>query len=521
MRRPRSASDWETLVAVAITLALIGWALIWRSAFTSTVEAAFATVSAFLNWYYVAAVAAFLGAMLWLAVSRYHSVRLGDDGEMPEYAMGAWLSMLFAAGTGVGMLFWGVAEPIMHLQDNPFASDAPGEDQIVALRLAFFHWGLSGWAIYALIGLCLAFFAYRLKRPLTLRSALHPLLGDACDGIVGRAVDVIAVVATVFGVTTTLALGARQMATGLNEVFGIARTDTVELTVVAGIIAIATTSVVLGLKRGIRRLSEFNVLLTFALLLFFLIWGPTNRVLAITLETAGAYLQTLPRQSFFTAATGGDDWMSEWTIFFWGWWIAWAPFVGMFIARISRGRTLGEFFLGVFLFPTIFTFLWFGVLGGTALEMQATGQADIAAATEGEPARALFVTIREVGAPGGVATAVNGMVIFLVAVFFATSADSGTLVVNTILSDGESRPSVVRRVAWSVGIGALTAAMILAGDIEILQRSVVLAALPFTVVLFAMTAGLLAALARERQGVRAGRKQRRPEEPWSGEDRPD
>jgi len=513
------AARRQSAVSIAIIIVLLIWVFLGPQSLKSLVEIARSYTRPFLQWYFVGIVFFFLGAMLWLGSSRFHSIRLGADDERPEYALAAWLSMLFAAGTGVGLLFWSIAEPLLHLADNPFE---PGEVQgasVLALRLAFFHWGLSGWAIYALIGLCLAYFAYRKNRPLTLRSALRPLIGEASEGVVGRGFEVVAVVATVFGVTTTLGLGAQQVATGLNEVFGVSESVWIELVVIAVIIGIATTSVALGLQRGIRRLSEFNVVLAGLLLLFFFVYGPTNELLSLTMQATGAYLQNLPTQSLFTGASDGDDWLDEWTIFYWGWWIAWAPFVGMFIARISRGRTIGEFLLAVFLFPTLFTFVWIGVLGGSALQIQTNGIFDLISVVQQDETRALFLTVRQLEAPAELAHFVNGMVILLVAIFFATSADSGTIVINTILSDGDTTPPVRRRVAWSIGVGLLTAGLVLAGGVRILQQTVVLAALPFSVVLMAMSAGLIRALTSEEDGSRKGRKTHRPREPWTGRDR--
>ncbi|CUH37959.1 Glycine betaine transporter OpuD [Jannaschia seosinensis] len=515
------AANRQSMIAIAIMLAILLWAFLGQENFRTVVQTVRSASRPVLEWYFVGIICFFFGAMLWLGVSRYYRVRLGADDEEPEYTLAAWLSMLFAAGTGVGLLFWSIAEPLEHFDSNPFQAGELQNPAALALRLTFFHWGLSGWAIFALIGLCLAYFSFRRNRPLTLRSALEPVIGRHSDGIIGRGFDVVAVIATVFGVTTTLGLGARQVGTGLNEVFGLPGSTWVQLATIAVIIAVATTSVALGLQRGIRRLSEFNVVLAGLLLLFFFVYGPTNHLISMTLEVSGAYLQKLPAQSLFTGATGGADWLNEWTIFYWGWWIAWAPFVGMFIARISRGRTIGEFLLGVFLFPSVFTFIWIGILGGSALHLQGEGVTDLISVVQEDEARALFVTIRELGAPSTLTTLVSGMAILLIAIFFATSADSGTLVINTILSDGSTTPPAWRRISWSIGIGLLTAALILAGGIEILQQTVVLAAVPFSVVLAAMTIGLFRALMSEEQDPRKGRKGRRPRQPWAGTDEPD
>lgn len=509
-----------SVVAAMLLIAVVAWAVAGGDSFGASVEAARAWAGPILNWYYVAVVAGFLGAMIWLGASRYHSVRLGKPGTCPEYKMTAWLSMLFAAGTGVGMLFWGAAEPLRHLQENPFSHNAE-PDAVTALRLAYFHWALSGWAIFALTGLCLAYFHYARDYPLTLRSALFPMLGRAANGPIGLGFDIVAVVATAFGIATTLALGAGQIAAGLEQVFGVSGSTFLKLGIIGGIIAVSTTSVALGLKRGIRRLSEFNILLVALLLIFFLAFGPTNHLAATTIQAAGAYLQTLPRQSLFTGANGGGDWIGKWTIFFWGWWIAWAPFVGMFIARISRGRTIGEFLFGVFILPTVFTIIWFGTVGGTALDLQTSGAYDVISAMGDVDARALFITIDQIGASETLVLIVGGLTIFLIAIFFATSADSGTLVVTTILSGGQEKPPMFTRVGWSIGIGMLTAAMTFAGDIRIVQSAVVLAAFPFSIMLIAMCAGLIRALTNEEEGPREGSKAHRPKQPWTGEDEPE
>jgi len=470
----------------------------------------------FLSWYYVLLVAFLLFLMIWLGTGRYKNVRLGDDDEVPEFTFFSWVSMLFAAGTGVGILFWSVAQPILQFQDNPFVDFAStdADAAIVALRLSFFHWGINGWAIFAFVGLTMAYFAFRHDRPLTIRSALHPLLGDRLHGLAGDLIDLLAVFGTVFGIATTLGLGVQQMNAGLNHVFGIVTSTGLQLSVIAGIMMIATASVVSGVSRGVRLLSEMNFWLSIAAVFFLLTLGPTQYLIAVTIEATGEYIHNLLRMSFHTNATHGGDWQAAWTVFFWGWWLAWSPFVGMFIARISRGRTFREFVTGVLLAPTGITIVWIGLFGGTALYQELFQGGGVIEAVHLDISSALFVMVE--GMSLGVMTpVVSTLLIVLIATYLITSANAGTLVITTILSGGDTEPPSAHRIVWGGALALLTAVLLLAGGLETLQAAVIAAALPFSLVVVAMATGLMRALHAERFAARAGERRLAPAEPWA------
>ena len=324
-----------------------------------------------LGWYYILLVGSLLPFALWLGLGPFAEIKLGKDDDRPEFGVFTWFAMLFSAGMGIGLLFFSVAEPVMHFTSPP-PGGATAEDGTAALarqamNVTFYHWGLHAWSIYIVVGLSLAYFHFRHDLPLSLRSALYPLIGERIHGRIGDIVDIFAVVGTLFGVATSLGLGAMQVNSGLHRVIGATEGIQTQLAIIAGITMVATISVVSGIGKGIRRLSELNVISGLALMLFVLVAGPTVFILNGFVESIGIYLERLPARSFWTNAQGSPAWMGSWTVFYWGWWIAWSPFVGMFIARISRGRTIRQFVLGVLIVPTLITFLWLSIFGQSAL----------------------------------------------------------------------------------------------------------------------------------------------------------
>ena len=502
-----------------------------------------------LNWYYIGVVAFFLFFVLWLMFSRYGDIRLGDDDEKPEFSYFSWFAMLFSAGMGIGLVFWSVAEPIYHFQSNPFITEGlTPEAAEVAMRLTFLHWGLHPWAIYVVVGLSLAYFAYRKKLPLTIRSVLYPLIGDRIYGPIGHAVDVLAIFGTVFGLATSLGLGVKQMDTGLAHLFQYDSYSTVEakakadymteqcadlagdekqtcekkaektffkfptslVIIIVVVTIIATLSVVSGLGRGVKILSELNLLLSMILLLFFLIFGPTRYLLNTLLQSTGDYLGAVIPLSFWTDSYKNTDWQKYWTTFYWGWWIAWSPFVGVFIARISRGRTIREFIIGVLLVPTALAFVWLTFFGGTALYMElfhtlvneagetvaAIGQAGIVEAVKNDVTIALYTTFEKMDI-GVMSLLASGIATILIASYFITSSDSATLVVCTILSIGNENPPMKHRVFWGIGEGTVAGVLLILGGLNALQTASIIAALPFSFVMLVMVYGLMKALRQE------------------------
>lgn len=455
-------------------------------------------LSPILASYYVVLVGFFLIFVVWLGMGRYKHVRLGPDNEPPEFATLPWIAMLFAAGTGIGLLFWSIAEPVTHFGGNPFSEESgTPAAAIKGLSLSFFHWGLNGWAIFCVTGLSLAYFSFRRKLPLTIRSALYPLIGERIYGPVGHVVDIFAVIATIFGVTTTLGLGVRQMNTGLDWLFDIGVSTATQLSIITVVTIIATCSVVSGVRRGVRRLSEFNLALSVLLLLLFLVAGPTAVLCAMLIQATGDYLDTLLSMTLWTGASTDFQWQYDWTVFYWGWWISWAPFVGMFIARVSKGRTLREFVFGVLLVPSLITFVWIGLLGGTALHIELTGPGGILDAVRQDAAVALYQTIDLLQISKGWIAFVGGVATLLIALYFITSADSGTLVITTIMANGDPEPPQFHRVLWGLCGGVLTAVLLVTGGVQALQDAVVTAGLPFSVVMIFIVLGMLRALKSE------------------------
>jgi len=467
------------------------------SLFPAGASRLFNAVQAFIvadfGWFYIAAVAGFLAFAIFMMFSRHGDIRLGPDDSGPEYSYTSWFAMLFSAGMGIGLLFFGVAEPVQHYASPPVGAGRSIEAARESLVLTFFHWGLHAWSIYAVVGLALAYFAFRRGLPLTIRSALYPLIGQRIHGPLGDAADVFAVLGTMFGVATSLGLGVLQINAGLSYLFDWPATPFVQVLLIAGITAMATLSAGLGLDRGIKRLSELNILLATTLLVFVLLTGSTIFLLQAFVQNLGAYLGAVVSRTFRMYAYEPNPWLADWTLFYWAWWIAWSPFVGMFIARISRGRTIREFIGGVLLVPVLFTFLWMTVFGNTAIAMDLSGVAAIADTVADNLPVALFEMLRELPWP----TLSALIATLLVVTFFVTSADSGALVIDLITSKDAPDAPAWQRIFWAVSAGAVAAVLLLAGGLQALQTAAIASALPFALVLVFVCFGLLRALQRE------------------------
>jgi len=455
------------------------------------------------GWLYSVGVGFFLVALIVVAFSDWGRIKLGPDDSEPEYGFAPWFAMLFSAGMGIGLMFFGVAEPLTHYLTPPDGDPETLESARQAIVLTFFHWGVHAWGIYVVVGLSLAYFTYRHGLPLTIRSALYPLIGDRIYGPIGHAVDTIAVLGTLFGVATSLGFGVTQINAGLNTLFGVPIEPVVQLMLIAGITALATISVVAGLDAGIKRLSEINLYLAIALILFVLLAGPTLFLISAFVQNIGDYLDQLAMLTFNVDAYGDGVWVSDWTLFYWGWWISWSPFVGMFIARISRGRTVREFIFGVLLGPTLFTFFWMTVYGDSALRLALAGLAEpmVDAVRNGQSELALFAFLDNLPLPG----LTSVLAITLVATFFVTSSDSGSLVKSTLASGGSLNPPVSQRLFWALLEGVVAAVLLMVGGLGALQSATIAAALPFTLVIMLAFFGLFRAWSVET-ARRAGRK---------------
>jgi choline/glycine/proline betaine transport protein len=479
------------IISALLTLALV----LFAALATETAEPLFNGIQGWIiesaGWFYILAVAGFLVFVVVLALSGLGRIKLGREHSEPDYSYGSWFAMLFSAGMGIGLMFFGVAEPVMHFVAPPVGEPEVAAAARQAMRITFFHWGVHAWAIYAVVALSLAYFAFRHDLPLTIRSSLYPLIGERIYGPIGHTVDIFAVLGTIFGVATSLGFGVIQINAGLNYLFDVPATIGVQVMLIAVITAIATLSVGLGLDAGIRRVSVLNMILAGALLAFVLIAGPTVFLLQTLVQNTGMYLSRIFEMTFNLYAYEPTDWIGGWTLFYWGWWIAWAPFVGMFIARVSRGRTIREFVLGVLFVPVGFTFMWMTFFGDTAIHMiMIQGVGGLADAVAADTSVALFQFLEYL--PFSSLTAL--VATLLVVTFFVTSSDSGSLVVDILTSGGAEESPLWQRIFWAVVEGVVAAALLIAGGLAALQTAAIASALPFTIVMILMCWGLLRAL---------------------------
>ena len=479
---------WVFWPAAALIVAFVLYATIFPASATEVFSLIQSNVIKWFGWYYVAAIAMFVVFALWIGLSRYGDIKLGKDEDKPEFSLMSWFALLFAAGMGIGLVFFGVAEPLNH-----FASPRPGVEgnpiQLAqqAMTQTYLHWGLHAWAIYVVVGVSIAYAVHRKRRPISIRWTLEPLLGSKrVAGGWGNLIDVVALVGTLFGVATSLGLGVLQISAGLDKANILQATQMTQIGLILCIITLTIVSVVSGVGKGMKWLSNTNLVLAGVLMLFVLFTGPTLFLLREFVQSIGNYLQNVIGLTFNTLAFSGAEgeaWQAAWTTFYWGWWISWAPFVGIFIARISKGRSVREFVAGVLLVPTAMGFLWFSVMGGSALYRQIFGQGglvgeDGSVDTEG----ALFNLLG--GLPGGTVLVIGAVI--LIAIFFITSADSGALVMGMISTGGDTEPRNWLRVFWALSAAAVAIALLMANGLQAIQTAAILTALPFSVVIILM-----------------------------------
>ncbi|WP_277451930.1 BCCT family transporter [Janibacter sp. DB-40] len=509
---------WPSAVLLGV---FVGIAMIWPEQMDSVLGSLNDTIIGELGWFYVLVVSGFVFWSIWMAASPMGSIVLGDPEEDPEYSLPSWFAMLFAAGMGIGLMFWGVAEPLNH-----FASPPPGTSEDAAARAreamdtTFLHWGLHAWAIYVVVGLSVAYAVHRKKRPVSIRWALEPIFGTKVKGVLGDVIDILAIIGTLFGVATSLGFGVSQVGAGLGHL-GVAEVSeetgsvstSLLVILITGITAVAVVSVASGVDKGIRFLSNANMVIAALLLLVVLFLGPTSFLLGDFVQQIGSYLRNFFGLAFRTLAFEGSDgqsWLSGWTTFYWGWWISWSPFVGVFIARISRGRTVREFITGVLLVPTLVGMLWFSVLGGSGIHREIFGNGGIIA-DDGTVSTDLALFQLLDGLPAS--ALLSWVAMLLVVVFFVTSSDSGSFVVDMLASGGQANPPVWSRVMWAIFEGTVAAALIVVGGaagtgLSALQTMAILVAAPFSVVMVFMAWGTAKALMEEYGRVVHGRERR-------------
>lgn len=481
--------------SAGLILAFVLWGTFFSQSAKTLLSSVQAAISSHCGWVYHGSVTFCLLFCLAICFTPYGSVRLGRDDEQPRYSLLTWFALLFSAGMGIGVLFWSVAEPLTHFQQPPVGEAGTAAAATRAMDITLLHWGLHGWCVYAVVGLGLALAAYRHGLPLTFRSALYPIFGERVHGPIGRAVDIFAVLGTMFGVATSLGLGAQQINAGLHYLFDVPKNVTVQLLLIAGITGLATASVLSGLDRGIVWLSRLAVWLALPLLVFILICGPTGVALRAVAQYSGHYLATIAAQGFWSNLGGSTKWQGAWTQFYWGWWIAWAPFVGMFVARVSRGRTVREFILGVLLAPTAVTCVWFCVFGGIALDAVRHGNQALASVVLDDFTIAIFVFFEAF--PLSRLLCVFGLL--LIIVFFVTSSDSASLVIDYIAAGGDQNPPKQQRVFWATAEGGVAAVLLLGGGLVPMQTLQLLTGLPLAVVLLLICLAVVQFLRSERR----------------------
>lgn len=495
------------IISITIVAIFAIWGAVAPDQMASTANAAYTFSIHNFGWFYLLATLFFLIFTFYLAFSRFGSIRLGDDDDEPEYSTVSWLSMLFSAGMGIGLVYWGVAEPLSHYLSPPEGvAGGTTEAARISMRYSFFHWGLHPWAIYAVIGLTLAYFQFRKGYKGLISSAFIPLLGERLvSGWLGKAIDILAVIATIFGVATSLGLGALQINGGLHYLFGLPNTVAAQIAIIAVVTVLFLISATSGLDKGIKILSNTNLVIAILLMLFVWITGPTSFIFDTFTTTLGSYLQNIVNMSLRLTPFSKGTWVGAWTLFYWAWWIAWAPFVGTFIARVSKGRTIKEFVICVLIVPSLFGFVWFSVFGGTGMQMELFDGVQLAEAVKGDTTTALFVMLEQL--PLG--TIVSFIATILIMIFFITSADSATFVLGMLTSDGKLNPSARVKLTWGILQSSIAVVLLISGGLGGLQTASIVAALPFAIVLIGMCFSLLKALKEEDKERRQREKRQR------------
>ena len=476
----------QLIISAGLILAIVLWGVLAPASLGTVFDTALATITRNFGWFYLWVVLGLVVMALILAFSRYGDLKLGGEDDEPEFSIGAWFAMLFAAGMGIGLVFWGVAEPVSHYGAPPpgIAPHTP-EAANAAMRYSFFHWGLHPWAVYSIVALAIAFFQFRKGGSALVSTAVQALPWRWVRPL-GPVVNVLAVIATAFGVAASLGMGALQINSGLARVLGLPVSGTAQVGIIVVTTALFLVSAVTGVDRGIKWLSSFNLVMAALLALAVFLLGPTVAIIDTFTTTLGAYASEFVRMSLRMTPFRDSGWVGGWTVFYWAWWVSWSPFVGLFIARVSRGRTIREFILGTVLAPTLAAFVWFSVFGGTALNMEILHGLPIADAVKADVSTALF-SVFDALPLGGLMT---GVATVLVLVFFVTSGDSATLVLGMMSTGGNENPPPRVKVIWGVLVAGIAISLLLAGGVKAVQTATIVFALPFTAVILLMAVAL-------------------------------
>jgi choline/glycine/proline betaine transport protein len=496
-----SAIPQVFLTAAGLAILFVAFAIPFNDEFAALFGAVGGFTFQYFGWFYVLTVTGLLGFLIWLAMSRFGSIRLGEDTESPEYSTTTWFAMLFAAGIGTILMFWGVAEPLSHFANPPLEGVEPGTVDAAknAMNIALYHFGLHTWTIFTLPALAIAYFTYRKNLPMRISSIFYPVLGDRIYGPIGWTIDVVALLGTLFGVAVSVGLGTLQLNSGLNTVFGVPVAQVSQLMIVVVITVVATVSVALGLDRGIRRLSQINILLAMMIMLFVWVAGPSLFITSGVVQNFGNYLQNLPWMSFWTEAYQGTSWQQSWTVFYWAWTISWAPYVGIFIARISRGRSIRQFIVGALGAPFLFTLVWFSVFGMAAIDLEMNRGVNLSAQVEADVSVALFSFLSNFPIP----MLASALSLVVIVVFLTTSADSAALVVDMLSREPHQLSRTRQRVFWTVLLGVIAGTLLLGGGLPALQNVITALGFPFCVLLVFMAGALLRALQADHSALKS------------------
>jgi glycine betaine transporter len=490
-------------VSIAILVGLVLMGIIMPASLERVTSSAQGVITDSFGWYYLLLVSLFVFVCFYLLVSPVGRIKLGKQEDKPEFSRPTWLAMLFSAGIGIGLMFYGTYEPISHyMVSSPTGQEGTSQGIKDSMRFTFFHYGIHAWAIYGVIALALAYFTFRKGELSLISRTLRPLIGKHADGAVGKAIDVVAVISTLMGVATSLGFGAMQINGGLTYLYDIPSNLTIQTVIILVVTVLFMISALTGLSKGIKILSNVNMGLSAILLLIVLILGPTLFTLNMFTDTIGTYLQNFMNMSFRIAPLNeeGRNWINGWTIFYWAWWIAWAPFVGVFIARVSKGRTIREFVVGVLIVPSLIAFIWFTTFGSAAIFTETSGLLSISSLA---PEESLFGMLE--GFPFG--TVLSLFAILIIVTFFVTSADSGTFVLGMMTTNGSQNPSTSIKAIWGIFLSITALALLYSGGLQALQNTMIIAALPFSIIMVLMVTSLLKSLKREAKQLGIGQVQ--------------